>query len=124
MNPGWEKFKQDCYNKHRELCYIMSNLWCHYYVDLPAPNNVRARALSHSSVEVTWDQLCDATEYIILYSTIDSHISGENVRVKGSSGTLTNLEGNTLYTITVQAISSNDRKSALSNEVSVRTGKS
>ena len=97
---------------------------CHYYVGLPAPTNVRARASSHCSVEVTWDQLYDATEYIISYSTIASHISGKSVRVKGSSGTLTNLEGNTLYTITVQAISSNDRKSALSNEVSVRTGKS
>ena len=121
MNQGWEKFKQDSYNKHRELCYIMSNLWCHYYIDLPAPNNVRARALSHSSVEVTWDQLCDATEYIISYSTTASHISSGMVTVKGCSGTLTNLEGNTPYTITVHAMTSDGKKSAHYSEVSVRT---
>ena len=98
----------------------MSNLWCHYYVDLPAPNNVRARALSHCSVEVTWDQLSDATEYIISYSTTASHISSRKVTA-GGSGTLTNLEGNTPYTITVHAMTSDGKKSAQCSEVSVRT---
>ena len=93
-------------------------------IGLPAPVNVRARASSHCSIEVTWDQLSDATEYIISYSTTASHLIDGSVRVKGGSGTLTNLEGNTLYTINVQAISSDDRGSTLSNEVSVRTGKS
>ena len=96
-------------------------------VDLPPPTNVSATILSHSSVKVTWDQLSDATEYIILYSTTTSHISDGNVIVKGGSTTshiLTNLEENTPYTITVQATTSESRKSALSNKVPIRTGKS
>ena len=94
------------------------------YVDLPAPANVRATVLSHCSVEVTWDQLSNATEYIISYSTSASHISGGSVRVQGgstTSHTFTNLEGNTPYTITVQATTSDSRKSDLSNRVSVKT---
>ena len=95
-------------------------------VDLPAPTNVRATVLSHCSVEVTWDQLSDATEYIISYSTSASHISDGNVIVKDGSTTshvLKYLEENTPYIITVQAISADSRKSILSNEVSIRTGK-
>ena len=38
-----------------------------------------------------------------------------------TSGTLNNLEENTLYTITVQATASDNRTSTNSNEVSVRT---
>ena len=38
-----------------------------------------------------------------------------------TSGTLTKLEENTLYTITVQATTSYNRMSVNSNEVSVRT---
>ena len=94
------------------------------HVELPAPNNVRATVLSHSSVEVTWDQLSDATEYTISYSTTASHISDESVTVKGGSTTnytLKNLEGNTPYIITVQATASDGRKTALSTEVSVIT---
>ena len=93
---------------------------CHS-VGLPAPNNIRATAISHSSVEVTWDQLSDATEYIISYSTAASHISGGSVTVKGTSGTLSGLVENTLYAITVQAMTQNSRKSAVSSEVSVIT---
>ena len=91
---------------------------------MSAPNNVRATVLSHSSVKITWDQLCDATQYIVSYSTIASHISGESVTVKDgntSSYTLTNLEQNTTYTITMQAAASDGRMSALSSIVSVRT---
>ena len=47
--------------------------------------------------------------------------------VKGGSATfhtLTNLEGNTPYIITVQATASDSRKSALSSKVPIRTGKS
>ena len=96
-------------------------------VDLPPPTNVRATVLSHCSVEVTWDQLSDVTEYIISYSTTASHISDGSVRVQGGSTTshvLKYLEGNTPYIITVQAMSGDSRKSTLSNEVSIRTGKS
>ena len=90
-------------------------------VDLPAPVNARARTLSHSSVEVTWDQLSDATEYTISYSTTASHISGGSVTVRGGGCTLTDLESNTSYIITVRAITSDCRKSTLSDEMSVRT---
>ena len=88
---------------------------------------MKATAISHSSVEVTWDQLSNATEYIISYSTTALHTSGGSVTVKGDSATshtITNLEGSTPYTITVQATTRDGRKSAVSNEVSVRTGKS
>ena len=97
------------------------------YVGLPAPTNVRATVLSHCSVEVTWDELSDATEYILSYSTTASNINDGNVTVKGGSTTchtLTNLERNTPYIITVQATVSDSRKSALSSKVSIRTGKS
>ena len=75
-------------------------------------------------MEVTWDELSDATEYIISYSTTASNINDGNVIVKGGSTTchtVTNLEGNTPYIITVQATASDSRKSALSNEVVVVT---
>ena len=75
-------------------------------------------------MEVTWDELSDATEYIISYSTTASNINGGNVIVKGGNTTchtLTNLEGNTPYIITVQATASDSRKSALSGEVSLVT---
>ena len=97
------------------------------YVGLPAPTNVRATVLSHCSVEVTWDELSDATEYVISYSTTASNINDDIVTVKGGSTTchtLTNLEGNTPYIITVQATASDSRKSALSSKVSIRTSKS
>ena len=94
---------------------------------MPAPTIIRATVLSHCSVEVTWDELSDATEYIISYSTTASNINNGNVIVKGGSTTchtLTNLEGNTSYIITVQATASDSRKSTLSSKVSIRTGKS
>ena len=96
------------------------------FVGLPAPNNIRATAISHSSVKVTWDQLSDATEYTISYSTTASHISGGSVTIKDgsiTSHTLRNLEGNTPYIITVQATISDGRKSACSSKVSIRTSK-
>ena len=77
--------------------------------------------ISHSSVEVTWDQLSDATEYIISYSTTALHISGGSVTVKGTSGTLSSLVENTSYAITVQAMTGDSRKNAVSGEVSIIT---
>ena len=111
------------------LLFYYSVCLIHYiiHVDLPAPTNVRATVLSHCSVEVKWDQLPDATEYTILYTSTASHISSDNRTTKVSSitnYTLTNLEGNTPYIITVQATASDGRKSALSNKVLIRTGKS
>ena len=91
------------------------------YVDLPAVNNVKATVLSYNCVKVTWNQLSDATKYTISYA---SHIADESVPVEGGSTTsytLTNLEGSTTYTITVQATTMDGRKSDLSNKVSIRT---
>ena len=104
-----------------------SNIRIHSYVHdtihvgLPAPNNVRATVISHSSVKITWDKLSDATKYIISYSTTTSHISGGSVTVKGTSSTLCGLVENTSYAITVQAITGDSRKNAVSSEVSVKT---
>ena len=63
------------------------------------------------SIEVTWDQALssDATGYLISYTTTASYTSGGSVMVTGrstTSVTLTNLEENTPYTITVQTDSS------------------
>ena len=71
-----------------------------------------------------WDQLPDATKYTISYSTTASHIAGGSVTVNRgntTSYTLKNLERNTPITITVQATTSDGRKSALSSEVTVIT---
>ena len=108
------------------VLYLSNIATKYHFVDLPAPTNVRATVLSHSSVEITWDQLSDATAYTISYTTAASHIS-MSVTVKGSSTTshvLKNLEGDTPYIITVQATTSDSKKSALSTEVSIRTSKS
>ena len=104
--------------------FAQSHIYDVIYVGLPAPSNITATALSHSNVKVTWDQLSDATEYIISYTTTALHIRHGNVTVKDGSTTsytLTNLVANTFYDITVQATASNGRKSALSSKVSIRT---
>ena len=76
-------------------------------------------------VVVTWEpsSSSDVTGYLISYTTTASYASGGKVTmddVYSTTYTLTNLEEDTLYTITVQATSSS-RMSANSNEVSVRT---
>jgi len=82
--------------------------------------------LTPRSIEVTWDSpsSSDVTGYLISYTTNASYTGGGSVAVNGgstTSGTLTNLEENTLYTITVQAIDNNNRMGVNSNEVSVTT---
>ena len=54
------------------------------YIDLPAPTNVKATVLSHCSVEVTWDELSDATEYIISYSTTSALSNKVSIRTSKS----------------------------------------
>ena len=85
--------------------------------------------LTATSVVVMWDQSpsTDVTGYLISYSTDASYISESDrmrsVMVTGrstTSVTLTNLEENTPYTITVQSDSS-DGLSAASDVVSVTT---
>ena len=90
------------------------------------PTNVRVVVLTSRSIQITWEPSTssDVTGYLISYTTTALYASGGSVTVDGgstTSGTLTNLEEDTLYTITVQATTSDNRMSANSNEVSVRT---
>ena len=96
-----------------------------YYVDISVPTNGRVTVLTPRSIEITWEpsSSSDVTGYLISYTTTASYTSGGSVPVDGGSTTnytLTNLEENTFYTITIQATSDN-RMSTNSNEVSVRT---
>ena len=96
------------------------------YVDIPPPTNVIATLVRSRSIQITWEpsSSSDVTGYLISYTTTASYTSGGSVTVNGgstTSHTLTNLEEDTLYTITVQATTSDNRMSANSNEVSVRT---
>ena len=96
------------------------------YSAVPPATNVRASVLTPHSGEVAWDPSPSSkvTGYLISYTTSASYTSGGKVTVNGhdtTSHTLTNLEANTLYTITVQATTDDNRISAYSNEVSVTT---
>ena len=91
------------------------------YVDLSAPNNVRAQVLTSHSVEVTWDQSSDVTSYLISYTTTASSTGVTVNDGSTTSYTLTKLEQNTQYIITVQAKSSDNKLSIKSNEISVTT---
>ena len=82
--------------------------------------------LTSRAVEVTWEPSSSSgvNGYLISYTTNASYTSGGNVTVNGgstTSGTLTNLEENTLYTITVRATDVENRMSGNSNVMSVRT---
>lgn len=93
-------------------------------ISVSAPTNVIATALTHCTVEVTWDKLSTAAGYIISYTTTALYVSDGSVRIKDGGTTyhtLTSLQKNTPYIITVQAIASDGRKSVFSNEVSVKT---
>ena len=94
-------------------------------IDLP-PTDVRAAVVTSRSIQVTWkpSSSSDVTGYLISYTTTASYTSGGRVTVEGGSttnGILTNLEENTLYTITVQANTGDYVTSFHSDEVSVRT---
>ena len=84
-----------------------------------------ATVLTPRSVRVTWtlSSSSDVTGYIISYTTTAEYTSGGSVTVNDNSttrGTLNNLEEGTLYTITVQATTSNSGN-ANSTAVSVTT---
>ena len=96
------------------------------YVDVHPPTNVRATVVTSRSIQITWESSSssDVTGYHISYTTTASYTSGGSVTVDGGSTTtytFTDLEEGTLYTITVQATTSDNRMSVNSNEVSVRT---
>ena len=83
-----------------------------------------ASVLTPHSIEVTWSQSPNVTGYLVSYTTTASYTSGGSVTVNSGSTTstvLTNLEENTLYAITVQATSNDNRMSVNSSEVSVIT---
>ena len=91
-----------------------------------SPTNVNAAVLTPRSVKVTWDQylFSDVTGYLILYTTNASYTGGGSVTVDGSdntSYTLANLEEDTLYTITVQATTNDNRISPYSIALTVIT---
>ena len=97
-----------------------------YYVDVLPPTNVRATVVTSRSIQITWEpsSTSDVIGYLISYTTTASYTSGRSVTVVGGSITshnYINLEEGTLYTITVQSTTSDNRMSANSNEVSVRT---
>ena len=90
------------------------------------PTMVMAMVLGPRTVEVTWvaSLTTDVIGYHVSYTTTVDYANDDSVTVNGrstTSHTLTNLEEDTLYTITVQATNSDNRMSANSNEVSVRT---
>ena len=89
-----------------------------------------AIVLTPHSVMVTWNPshpLTDVTSYIIYYITDVSYTNSGSMTVDGintTSGNLTDLEENTPYNITVQAVSSRGGMMLLSgnsSEVSVMT---
>ena len=96
-------------------------------VNIVPPTNVRATVVTSCSIQITWEPFSSSdsvTGCLISYTTTALYTSGGNVTVNGGSTTshiLTNLEEDTLYTITVQATTSDNRMSINSNEVSVRT---
>ena len=96
------------------------------FISLDPPTNVQATVLTSRRVEVIWSQLSSSgvTGYLISYTTTASYTSNGKVTVDGGSTRshiLTNLEEDTLYTITVHATVGGNRASVNSNEVSVRT---
>ena len=96
------------------------------FVYLDPPTNIQATVLTSRSVEVTWSPSSSSgvNGYIISYTTTASYAMNGSVAVNGgstTSGTLTNLEEDTLYAITVQATIDGNRASANSTVVSVRT---
>ena len=99
---------------------------CNDAAGISVPTNVRVTVVTSRSIQITWEpsSSSDVTGYLISYTTTASYTSGGSVTVDGgstTSHTLTNLEEDTLYTITIQATTRDNRMSSNSNEVSVRT---
>ena len=91
---------------------------------LPAPTNVQATVSSRQNVDVmiTWDKLSDYfTDYLVSYTNTATNKSSEVNCGNRTSAFFDTLEQNTQYIITVQATTSDNRKSAKSKEVLVRT---
>ena len=96
------------------------------YLGLDPPTNLMRAETTPRSVQVTWtpSSSSDVTGYRISYTSSASYARDGTVMVNGNgatSGTLSNLEEGTTYTIIVQATGDNNILSANSNEVMVTT---
>ena len=106
--------------------YVMITMSLMYVhpVGLLAPTNVKAAVLTYNSVEVTWDQSPDVSDYLISCTSPASYAGAKTVIKNGgdtTSHTLTNLVENTIYDITVQGLTRDGRKSDHSTKVTVIT---
>ena len=104
---------------HMVCCYQLC-------IGVLSPTNVSATVLSSRSIQITWSpsKSDSVTSYLITYSTTDRFTSSKNVTVNDgstTSHTLIDLEEGTFYTVTVQAIDSDNGMSANSNEVTIMT---
>ena len=97
-------------------------MFCIIIVALPAPENVTAKALTPTSVEVTGDQSDGATGYSSSYTTTDSQAGNSNDPVTPSY-TVVKLMVNTAYDFTVRECAMDDKRSDPSIEASARTRK-
>ena len=96
------------------------------FLELSAPTNVKATALSSNSVEVTWDQSSGATGYAISYAATATKDKRMIVRRDCSMRhTLTDLKDDTEYTIAVHGTANDGSKDVESakTETSVTTSK-
>ena len=109
-------------NKYVIVCIESSSS---LLVGVDPPNNVKATVLAAKIIEVSWDPFVseEVTGYLITYSTTVVYARGDSITVHGNNASklvLRNLEEDTLYSITIQSISSN-KVSGPSNVVSVIT---
>ena len=79
-----------------------------FYSDVP-PTNVRVTSLTSRSVTITWKHPLSSrvSYYNISYTTQAKYARGGNMRVKGTTVSINNLEEDTKYEITVYAIIDN-----------------
>ena len=108
--------------------FLMMHICCYHLctVGVLPSTIVSATVLSSHHIQITWSPSPsdNVTGYLISYASTVPFTSCENEAVNGSSTTshaLTNLEEGTVYTITVQSITTDNRVSANSNEVTIMT---
>jgi fibronectin type 3 domain-containing protein len=82
-----------------------------------APTGVSASAISSSTIQVSWNTVSGATEYLIYYGTGFSFLS---LSATSSPATITGLNPSTTYNIFVEAGNSAGRSSS-SNQVTATT---
>ena len=106
---------------------ILNILLCYHCVDVLPPTNVHATMVTSQSIQITYEPSPSngVTGYLISYITdaqyVDNNERSRSATVSTTSYNLTNLEEDTLYAITIQATTDDNRMSTNTNEVSVRT---